>query len=224
MFWTLLLCHLVADYPLQTDAVVKAKKRLPGLVWHVLIHFVTMLVVVLGIAGMAWRDAVSAILIVTVCHFLIDLWKNILERLRPGWVIFGYLQDQLLHLISLAAVAYWIEKSGGPSMLVNQIALALPAIGYLLVTHAWFVTERVLSHRKPHYHAWVKEQAWSRMIGRAAMFTAPFIGWDRWAALIALIGVTHHWLDLAGPYHYRALVTDGAVVAAAVLLSAPFSS
>ncbi|MGH8588374.1 MAG: hypothetical protein ACREXX_03240, partial [Gammaproteobacteria bacterium] len=38
MFWTLLMCHFVADYPLQTDAVVQAKKRLPGLLWHVTRH------------------------------------------------------------------------------------------------------------------------------------------------------------------------------------------
>jgi hypothetical protein len=38
MFWPLLLSHLVADYPLQTDAMVQAKKTVPGLTVHVAVH------------------------------------------------------------------------------------------------------------------------------------------------------------------------------------------
>ncbi len=51
MFWPLLLSHLVADYPLQTDGMVQAKKTLPGLTVHVAVHLLTMLVFLLGILG-----------------------------------------------------------------------------------------------------------------------------------------------------------------------------
>src|SRR5262245_36208548 len=98
MFWALLLCHLIADYPLQTDAMVQAKKRLPGLTLHVGVHLLTMLVIVLGLAGAAWRAALPAVLAVALLHFGIDFWKNELVRLRPQWVIGGYLQDQVLHM------------------------------------------------------------------------------------------------------------------------------
>ena len=62
MFWMLLLCHFLADYPLQSDAIVQAKKRLPGLIWHVTIHLVTMLVVILGLLGTDPQVALPAIL------------------------------------------------------------------------------------------------------------------------------------------------------------------
>ena len=86
MFWILLLCHFLADYPLQSDAIVQAKKCLPGLIWHVTIHLITMLVVILGLLGTDAQVALAAILALTGLHFFIDLWKTILSRLRPRWV------------------------------------------------------------------------------------------------------------------------------------------
>ncbi len=218
MFWPLLLCHFLADYPLQSDAIAQAKTRLPGLIWHVAIHLITMLVVILGLLGSDWRVALPAILALTGFHFLIDLWKNILSRLRPRWVIFRYLQDQVLHLLSILAIAYWAEQSGGLSMFLNETAWIVPMIGFVLVTYAWFVTERVLAHRNQCYQEWVNEQSWSRMVGRAAMFSAWFAGWSLWGLLILLGGLAYHWLDLAGAYRFRALAIDGCVVAVVMSL------
>ena len=101
MIWVLLLCHFTADYPLQTDAIVIAKKQVLGLTAHVAIHFFTMLVVMVGILRMDSALALPAILALTGFHFAIDTWKNILSKLRPNWVIFAYLQDQVLHIISI---------------------------------------------------------------------------------------------------------------------------
>jgi hypothetical protein len=218
MFWILLLCHFLADYPLQTDATVQAKKRLPGLIWHVTIHLITMLVVILGLLGTDSQVALPAILALTGFHFLIDLWKNILSRLRPRWVIFGYLQDQALHLLTILAIAYGAEQAGGPPVFLNETAWIIPMIGFILVTHAWFVTERILVHSNQPYQQWLNEQSWSRMVGRAAMFSAWFAGWSLWGLLILLGGLAYHWLDLAGTYRLRALATDGCVVA--VVMSA----
>ncbi len=224
MFWTLLLCHLVADYPLQSDAIVNAKKRLPGLAWHVGIHFVTMSAILFGLAGIRWSDALPAIFVLTVCHFFIDLWKTILDRIKPAWGVFTYLQDQALHLISIFAVTYWIEKSGGPPMVGLEMPQLFPAISYILVTHAWFITEKILSGSNPDYQRWVMDQGWSRMVGRAVMFSAFLTSSDLWGVLVFSVGMTYHWLDLRGPYRYRALVTDGAAVVAVVLFSSSISS
>ncbi|MGH8605025.1 MAG: DUF3307 domain-containing protein, partial [Gammaproteobacteria bacterium] len=218
MFWALLLCHFVADYPLQSKAVVQAKTRLPGLIWHVTIHLITMLVVILGLLGSDWSVALPAILTLTGFHFVIDLWKNILSRLRPGWVIFSYLQDQVLHFLSILAIAYWAEQSGGPSLFLNETLWIVPMIGFVSVTHAWFITERILTYRNQLYQQWLNEQSWSRMVGRAAMFSAWFAGWSFWGLLIVLGGLAYHWLDLAGVYRLRALATDGCVVAVVMVL------
>lgn len=184
MFWTLLLCHLIADYPLQTDAMVQAKKRLPGLTLHVAVHLMTMLVIMLGVLRFEWRTTLPAILAVTVLHFAIDTWKNVLSKLRPQWVIGGYLQDQVLHVTALLLVAYWFAavKFTAPTWVIYACA-------YVLVTHTWFVTERVLTYRDKTRQTRVNVQLWPRMASRALLLTLLLLGRrqlgiDGWAATL----------------------------------------
>ena len=213
MIWILLLCHFTADYPLQTDAIVIAKKQVLGLTAHVAIHFITMLVVMVGILRMDSALALPAISALTGFHFAIDTWKNILSKLRPGWVIFAYLQDQVLHIGSIVLVAFWLESNaGGIAGIPESLRIVIPALGLVLATHTWFVTERVLVYRSSEYQQWVNAQSWRRMIGRALILIAWFIGWNLWALLALIVGLVHHWLDLKGPFHSRALLIDVAVV------------
>lgn len=220
MFWTLLLCHVLADYPLQTDAVVQAKRHLRGIFWHVTIHLVTMLVVVVGLLQADWRLALPYLLALAACHFLIDVWKNALSsRLPASWDLFCYLQDQALHLLSISGICYWIGISGG--LVIDDPNWAIPATAYLLVTHTWFVTERVLFFQKdPQYGDWVASQSWPRMIGRAVMLSAWYFGWGLSGLAVLLVGLLHHWMDLAGVYHTRALLIDLCVVATAMGIAA----
>lgn len=176
MFWTLLLCHLIADYPLQTDTMVHAKKRLLGLTLHIAMHSVTMLVVVWGVLGMAWRIALPVVFAVTVLHFAIDLWKNTFSRLWPQWVIGGYLQDQGLHIASLFVVAAWLAPA---TMFTMPAPWIIYASGYVLVTHAWFVTERVLTYRNKARQTLVNAQLWPRMVSRALLLTLLLLGWHQ---------------------------------------------
>ena len=76
MFWPLFLAHLLADYPLQTDSMVRAKKALPGLTMHVTIHLLTLVVILNGFIRFEWSATLPAVLAVTVLHFGIDTWKN----------------------------------------------------------------------------------------------------------------------------------------------------
>ncbi len=218
MFWVLLLCHFVADYPLQSNATVRAKTRLPGLTWHVTIHLVTMLVVILGLLGADSRVVLPAILALTGFHFLIDLWKNILSRLRPAWVVFSYLQDQALHFLSIFGIACWTEQASGRPLFLDEKDWIVAMIGFVLVTHAWFITERILAHRNASYEAWINQQSWSRMVGRATMLSAWFVGASLWGGVVLLCGLVYHWLDLAGAYRSRALATDGCVVGVVMCL------
>ncbi len=220
LFWTLLLCHFLADYPLQTDAIVQAKRHLSGLLWHVTIHLVTMLVIVVGLLEADGRLALPYLVALTVCHFLIDVWKNVLSsRLLPSWGMFCYLQDQALHLLSIVGISYWIGSSGGP--IIDHPHWVIPAIAYVLVTHAWFVTERVFYfHKDPHYRDWAISQSWSRMIGRAVMLSAWFLGWGLWGLSVLLGGLVYHWMDLAGAFRTRGLVIDLCVVATVMCIAA----
>lgn len=195
MFWTLLLCHLLADYPLQTDAMVQAKKRLPGLTLHVGVHLATMLVIVWAVHGLSWPTTLPAVLAVTVFHFAIDVWKNVLSKRKPHWVIGGYLQDQVLHVLSLLAVVYWLppgERFAVPAVWVLYLS------GYVLVTHAWFVTERVLTYRNKTRQQLVNAQLWPRMISRAVLLTLLLLG----ARQIAPIVLASAWI-FVWPYGDR---------------------
>jgi hypothetical protein len=214
MFWTLLLCHLIADYPLQTDAMVQAKKRLPGLTLHVAVHLVTMLVIVLGIARMEWRTALPAILAVTVFHFAIDVWKNVLSKLRPHWVISGYLQDQVLHVASLLFVADWLT---GVEMFAVPATWVIYTSGYVLVTHVWFVTERVLTYRNKARQTLVNTQLWPRMVSRALLLTLLLLGWRQFGASGLLPAFVFTWPYGSREDGQRFLVID-LVVAVVVML------
>ena len=213
MIWIFLLCHFTADYPLQTEAMVIAKKQVLGLTAHVAIHFITMLVVMVGILRMDLALVLPAILALTGFHFAIDTWKNILGKLRPGWVIFAYLQDQVLHFLSIVLVVYWLgsntERMTG---IPESLWIVIPILALVLATHAWFVTERILVYKNPQYQQWVNAQSWPRMISRALMLGAWFTSWKPWALLVFVVGLSHHWLDLKGPFRSRALLTDVAVV------------
>lgn len=211
MFWPLLLSHLLADYPLQTDRMVQAKKTWPGLTVHVAVHFVTLLVILMGVIRMEWRTALPAALTVAGLHFAIDAWKNFLTRRWPQWVIGGYLQDQVLHILSLLLVSYAQARLTGAA----PFALAAPWIiygcGYVLVTHAWFVTERVFSYRDKAYQQWVARQLWPRMALRALLFSALLLGWNQLGILVIAGALAWCGWRLAWDYRWRALLIDSGV-------------
>ncbi len=214
MFWTLLLCHLIADYPLQTDAMVQAKKRLPGLTFHVAVHLIMLLVIVWGVVGMTWHTTLPAILAVTALHFAIDAWKNVLSRFKPQWVIGGYLQDQVLHVASLLLVAAWFAPA---AMFAVPAAWVIYASGYVLVTHAWFVTERVLTYRNKARQQLVNAQLWPRMISRALLLTLLLVGWREFGAERLAAGLLFTWPYSAKQEGPRFLVIDLAVVAGVMI-------
>lgn len=212
MVWILLLCHFTADYPLQTDAMVKAKKHFSGLIAHVMVHFFTMLVVMAGLLQMKLPPVLPGILALTGLHFAIDTWKNSLSNRRPSWVVFCYLQDQALHIISILLVVFWMVPNADMFAGIPESFWTIPALGLVLVTHTWYITERVVTYKNPEYQQWIDAQAWPRMISRALMLTAWFMGWNLWALLVLVVGLLHHWLDLAGPFRRRALLIDISVV------------
>ena len=219
MFWSLLLSHLVADYPLQTDAMVQAKKTAPGLTAHVGVHLFTMLAVLSGLLNLEWQMVWPYVLAVTLCHFGIDTWKNVLSKLKPQWVIGGYLQDQVLHLISILLVAFWAAQVTDQAMFAIPTTWVIYGSGYVLVSHAAFVTERVLSYQAKAYQHWVGEQMWPRMMSRMVLYSAFLIGWNVWGGLAVVGSLLLSWFDLAGPYRWWALAIDLGVVAVVILLT-----
>jgi len=217
VFLYLLFAHFISDYPLQTDWVVRNKMRLEILLLHVGTHFVVMLAVVAphSLRLLPYLAALTAI------HFCIDVWKNWMYKVRPQWVVWPYIVDQIFHWISIGLVAAWIGRSapGLAPYLPPQVALF--ALGYLLATYVWFVSERIFAHADADYRKEVACQLWRRMAARAA-----------WLSLfLLLLGPLFEPLSSGAPaalvlplpysrgkYRWRALLTDVGVALVVALL------
>lgn len=210
MFWTILLCHFIADYPLQTDGMVVAKKTLPGLFMHVGIHLVVMIAVLCGVLNLPATTGIILALTVSLFHFAIDFWKNVLFRLKPEWVIFSYVQDQILHLLSILLVTLIWQQFSETSMFAIANTTFLYAIGLLLISHVWFVTERIFSYQHPEYQRWVIAKTWPRMVLRATLYSSLCFGFNLAGLSVFAGAFLVSWFDLESEQRLRRLLIDGA--------------
>ncbi len=98
IFTTLLLAHLLGDFPLQTNRIFRMKLQGPkGLALHTAIH-----VLVTALLIQNFWQVWPALLILGILHFLTD-WAKLRYAstpLTPGFVL-----DQAVHLITLIIIA-----------------------------------------------------------------------------------------------------------------------
>lgn len=213
MFWYLYLAHLIGDYPLQTDKMVVAKRTWWGLGLHVLVHLGVLLFIVGPYRATLWPFLLALVAV----HYGIDAVKNLQSRWWPERVTGPYLFDQLLHLASIIAVAAWIESTLPIAALPSRAVWPIYAIGYLLATYVWFVTERIVARGHKDYLCEVSIQFWQRMATRAALVT---IFWAGGSALVAAapLALALQLPYLSGDYRRRALFMDIAVAFCAAIL------
>jgi len=128
-FLALLLAHLLADFPLQTNRIFRLKiAGNLGLVLHVLIHIV-MVALLIQQPG----QYLSLLIVLGLAHFATD-WIKVRFPGNPQWP--GFVLDQLAHLVTIvllsllwpgvtAVLPLWI-------MLPLILLVLLPAILMLL--------------------------------------------------------------------------------------------
>ena len=166
MYWYLLLAHLLADYPLQSDKLVQRKRQFDGLLLHVTIH--AALVFLVG--ALFIRQAVALIVVlVFILHLAVDFSKNKLSKRFPNQVFQLYMLDQVLHALSLLIIVFVVDaivneqiQSGGNWVFV--------VIGFLLSTHVWFITERVLQRNDASKVTAINQTMWARLLVRATVY------------------------------------------------------
>ena len=158
MFWHLFLAHLVGDYPLQSEWLIENKRSLWGLSLHTAIHLTLMLLVV----GVASAEAWPKILLLALVHFLLDLAKQ---------MTLHYVGDQILHILSIFLVAHWIEIDLPPMLLPSNTRWPSYAIGYLMATYVWYITERLFTEQDEKYQVELETHFWARMVTRAVFLT-----------------------------------------------------
>ena len=87
--YTIILCHLIGDYPLQIDFIAKTK----GSNWyHLIVHCILYSAPFAYCFGVDWR-----LIPLIATHIVID-------ALKARWNKIGYATDQVLHYAIMVAL------------------------------------------------------------------------------------------------------------------------
>ncbi|HBK4767500.1 DUF3307 domain-containing protein [Serratia liquefaciens] len=137
----LLVVHLLADFPLQPRSWVEDKARHRArsrfLLLHALLHGVLAAWVVAGFAllhgGLSSGQVLTALLVIAISHWLIDLLKvTLLTRISQAG---SFLLDQGLHLTVIALL--WLSLTPNAHGLLSALGAAIAdwQAGLIVVTY-----------------------------------------------------------------------------------------
>ncbi|UCF59774.1 MAG: DUF3307 domain-containing protein [Anaerolineaceae bacterium] len=202
MFWRLFLAHLLGDYLFQPHWIVVNKRRIWVLSLHAAIHFVTMLLLV----GITNEGAWIKLLVLAIIHLIMDWAKGLLTELPEINTTLSYVIDQIIHIMILGFVAYWIEGDLALTFTSANVVWLIYASGYLLTTYMWYITERIAFERDRTILAEINGARWSRMIIRAILFTGWLFAGEGLKGGPLVFSFTMPYLS--GTYRKRAIVTD----------------
>jgi hypothetical protein len=201
MLWMLLLAHLLGDFPLQPDWMVRYKRNIFVLALHVGIHFLLMFLLVGEARLVLW----PYLLQLTVVHMIQDRLKIFLTDLRPNRRVVFFFVDQLLHYLTIWALFTWIKTSEHNLVITQNPAWAIIAIAFLVVTYIWNTSERVMYYSDTEYLKNMDETKIARMLARCGFISLFFLV-RTWALpnLAALLS----WPYPASIYRKRAVFSD----------------
>ena len=134
-------------------------------------------------------------------------------------MIFAYVQDQILHVLSIALVTFLWQRFGWASFTTVDHPMVVYAAGFVLVTQFWFVTERVLSYNHSAYQQWVEETMWPRMMSRATLYSLVIVGFNVWTVAVIAAAILVGWNDLEANKRNRTIGLDMAGVVILIALT-----
>lgn len=138
---TLLLAHLIGDFPLQTNKIFKWKNQNNlGLAIHVAIH--------LGVAAVLMQHPLQywpVLAVLGIAHFVTD-WAKL--RFPSQNQAAGFVWDQLIHYATILLLSAWVSDIPAvlPSV-VMRIAVALTFIPAIM-TFFWVWANQVQQSKK----------------------------------------------------------------------------
>ncbi len=138
LFWRLLLAHLVADFPLQTDAVFAVKKETR---WGVILHgtLFGLVAVLLARPFLAVRATWLCLIALWVFHTAVDRSKLILVgRGRADHVVY-FLLDQMLHAGSIGLASFFLNRIPQVAVISQESVadVSLVQVGIAYVASVW---------------------------------------------------------------------------------------
>lgn len=129
-FLALLLAHLLADFPLQTNRIFRLKiAGNLGLIIHVLIHLIVA-------AVLLWQPGqyLDLLLVLGLAHFMTD-WIKVRFPGNPQWP--GFVLDQLAHVAAIALLSFWWPEVTAVLPLWIMLPLILLVLLPALLMLAW---------------------------------------------------------------------------------------
>ncbi len=119
MIWSLLLAHLLADFPLQTESIFELKKRN---IWGIMLH--SGIVTILSVLFVPHLLVIISAWALLFCsHTFMDWIKVRLTEINPKFDnILFFIIDQLFHISIIFLVAILFP---GPSVLKENIVIYL---------------------------------------------------------------------------------------------------
>lgn len=207
MFWVFFFAHLLGDYILQPDWLVRERRKQWGMLLHAGIHFFVLALVVGPNRATLW----PYLALLAAVHFLIDRFKLTFLLPRLGDEARAYLLDSALHLASLGLVAAWLSRAPDVELLLVSTRWYVVGSGYLLATYVWYILERLFLGGSGDFRSKLAGQAVGRMFVRAALVTVLLVAASRIGG-IAILGFV---LPYQNPdSRLREWITDISVAAA----------
>ncbi len=148
-----LLIHFLADYPLQSNALIKLKvKSYLGVFLHCCIHLALLILILFPFLHL--QNVWIGIGVIFITHNIIDFIKIKLDKKYPNRRLIHYAIDQITHLaiISFIAIIYLKNISprftGGFMDFYLDQSVVLYALILVLVTYFYDVTRYFICSRK----------------------------------------------------------------------------
>ncbi|MBN1996537.1 DUF3307 domain-containing protein [candidate division KSB1 bacterium] len=110
LFLTLLLAHVIGDFPLQTDFLYRWKKVKS---WGVLPHVLVCTIVNIFALYPLWNKIQIwiAIALLGIIHAILDRGKILISKHLRKDNLIQFLLDQFLHVLSILLISTWLSGS-----------------------------------------------------------------------------------------------------------------
>jgi hypothetical protein len=212
VFWSLLLSHLLGDFVLQSDRLVEAKHRLPGLLVHGAIHLTVSVLLLLPRRLEVW----AALVVLTGLHLGVDSLKISRERPQQRSTPSLFLLDQAAHFVLIGGVAAWVAAHYPSIKPWLGLPILIPAVGLTLVSFVWWISEQIFVEGRGDeaYARELSEWKGGRMVARSIAFLAFWLALGGTDTALLSLPIPY----LSGRYRLRALLTDLAVAAAVAVI------
>jgi len=147
--------------------MVRRKRELGVLALHAGVHLVLSLILVGRIRAVIWPH----IILFSGIHMIQDYLKIVVTARRPQQRVFLFFLDQLLHFVAVWGLVVWVSVSFPSFEIEPKPVWAIIGIAYLVVTHAWYISERVIHMEDGSFLQNIEMTKLPRMVVRSGMIS-----------------------------------------------------